>query len=113
MSWYGWLSLAGSLAPMPWIWRLAFRGTVKSMTYGSADWLDVSFAAIIGVFAMCVWPLVLLCLVLKMGLHFTSADDFAARVGGSTREDKLKRREREVANREQRIRDLEREMEIA
>lgn len=112
MSWYGWLLLAFSVLPMPWAWRSTFRASVNVMRISYTDWFDVSVSAFIASLAMFAWPLVLMIASLNRALRVTSAEDFAAKVGGETRGEKLKRREREVAERERHIRDLERELEV-
>lgn len=104
----GWV-LCGLVAAR-WVFR-AFAADIGQ--YGGLDWMDVTgglfIAVIVGLF---FWPLAAAFAALRAAVGGKDADAFARRLGGESREQKMQRRERELWDREARIRALEREAGI-
>jgi hypothetical protein len=96
-------------------WTWMFRGQVRVFRCRFSPeffgWDDVFLAAIIASACCPVWIAWAAILVLRQHIGL-SAYRFALIVGGETPKEKTRRRERELYEREQRIRDLERELGI-
>lgn len=109
MPWWGWLA-AGLIATG--LWRLSFRALVNILTppIDGDDFAGCLLMATIGFLG--IGPGVLVVGLIKRAAGTRDWGELAVLIAGETREQKLARREREVREREDYIRRMERELKL-
>lgn len=119
MPWWFWLGWSVPLAL--WFWRLTFRAFVENdrgwdyheQRPEALQVEDVVFGVILATLAFYVMgPSIVVHRAFRAATRTTDWDRAAALLGGESREQKQRRRERELAEREARIREAERELGI-
>lgn len=106
MTWWLWV-LAGALVYVP-CWRATLRSMLKE------DFDEGTFGELVFcmVAAVVFAPVGLFLIVQNTGMLDRDVRTLGRRIAGESRADKRKRRARELREREQRIRDAERELGI-
>jgi hypothetical protein len=114
MPWWAWL--AGSLVLGIWFWRVTFRTLIATDIFGPASkeigltGVDFMLAAVFSTLIFPAAPLLLFFVAVK---HLVGGwGDLARVMGGETRAQKRERKEAELAEREEKVARMERELGI-
>jgi hypothetical protein len=111
MAWYGWLALAVSMVGCVWGWRGFFRAIIAGCH--RVEWGDVIFCILFATMLCWLWPVLLASDIVRAVFGPLDAGRVARVLGGESRKDKMARRERKVQEREDRVRRMEQDLEIA
>lgn len=119
MPWWFWIGWSVPLAL--WFWRLTFRVIVedgrgwdyREKRPAALGAEDIVFSAVFATLVFTVFgPCIVVHRAFQAATRTTDWDRAAALLGGESREQKQRRRERDLAEREARIREAERELGI-
>lgn len=97
----GWIILAIYLSGYLLTWRRVVWALIEDVTYGKPDGADIVCAMVLGSMANCIWPLIVVGLAVRAVYRKREGDALYALMPRDVR------RERELDDRERRIRELE------
>jgi hypothetical protein len=107
----GWVVPAVYSFGFCWGWRRFFRHFIANSPL-SNDWGDFGFGVVFACFVGAVWPLMLVFVLLKFSLNAHDAQTLAQKIGGRTREQKSRDKQRTRMESHKRLNDLERELNL-